>query len=157
MKLNEITPDLIDEMLLKHPIKGVLSFTQMKRLDELCFHTYDGWFHFSRFDLKEIKRYYREEKQDYPIKIEQTNKGIVYCRYDTNRLFLFKKKRNTGILEPIIISLDFSNGMIRNGQNSFLISRGFEYFVKKYINPIINGEIKVGHWQEEYFTEKIEN
>lgn len=157
MKLNEITPDLIDEMLFNHPIKGVLNFTQMKTLDEHCFHTYDGWFHFSRFDLKEIKRYYIEEKQDYPINIEQTSKGIVYCRYDTNRLFLFKKKRNTGILEPIIISLDFSNGIIRNDQNGFLISRGFEYFIRKYVIPYVNGEMRVGHWQEEYFTEKIEN
>lgn len=157
MKLNEITPNIIDEMLLNHPIRGVLNFDQMKKLDELCFHTHDGWFHFSRFDLKEIKRYYREEKQDYPIKIEKTSKGIVYCRYDTNRLFLFKKKRKSGILEPIIISLDFSNGVIRNDQNGFLISKGFEYFVRKYVIPFVNGEMRIGHWQEEYFTEIIEN
>lgn len=151
MKLNEITPEIIDGMLSQHPIKGVIKFNQLNKLDDACFHTYDGWFHFSKYDLKETKRYYSEDKKDYPIKIEQTTNGIIYCRYDTNKLFLFKKKRNTGRLEPIIISLDFSNGVIKNNHTGFLIMNGFEYFVRKYIIPIVNGEMRVGHWEEKYF------
>ncbi|NML70061.1 hypothetical protein HHL23_09630 [Chryseobacterium sp. RP-3-3] len=164
MKLNEITPELIDEMLSKYPIRGILTFKTLQKVETIIdnnvsFHSGRGWFYFSKEDLKETERHFREEYKDDVIEIKQTNKGYIYCFTGINTIAFFCKKGRQGTLKANYISMDFSDGINRSDRHGFLLSKGVECFVRKYIIPFKNGEMRLGHWHEEYIsaTDKKQN
>lgn len=165
MKLNEIAPELIDEMLELHPIKGILTHKKLLsnkryRDNEVSFHHFKGWFMFDKETLIENRRFFAEGFEKLPFSVGKTPKGFLYCFSSTNNLFLFKtdpRRCSNPVLKTYLISVDFSHGVTKNNQIGFLLSKGVEAYVRKYVIPFVNGEMRVGHWEEKYFinNEKV--
>lgn len=159
MKLNEITPHIIDEMLILHPIKGILTYKKLLKNKRyrgsiVSFHHSKGWFMFDKETLKESERFFGADLKNLPFIIEKTPNGFLYCFSSTNNLFFFKTDRrrcSNPILNTYCISVDFSNRVIKNNHTGFLISKGVEYYVRKFVIPFVNGEMRIGNWEEKYF------
>lgn len=158
MKLNEITPELIDEMLDKHPLRGVVKQKNILKYDNIYgnifrFHTFKGWLMFNKNTLETTEKHFQKDLENDNQKVLKTSKGNLYSFYSQNTLLLFKKDKGfQGDLKPVYISVDFSNGISQTNHIGFLISNGVEYYIRKYVIPLVNGEMRVGHWEEKYFS-----
>ena len=159
MKLNEINSELIDEMLEKYPIRGILTIKTLQKVesfkDEVCFHSKLGWFHFSKTDLKETKRFFHEECLNDVIEIKQTENGFIYCFLDANSLIFFKKNGRQNALKPLGIMMNFSDSVNKSDRHGFLLSKGVECMVRRFVIPYNSqGEMMIGQWHNEYISVK---
>lgn len=144
MKLNEISFDLVGEMLDKFPIKSLLTFKKNKELN-YSFH----------IDLLLLKGWYKVSENSEAIKFYQTKKGIIYFFLDENILCFLKPCNKSHTYKKVIISVNFSSGFIKNDYTEFLLKNGVEYYTKKFICFDEKGKIVVGRWVENYKKIKL--